>query len=283
MTSEPVSNLSRLVETIAKLRSPDGCPWDREQTHRSLGRFLLEESYEVLEAIHLDDSAKLKEELGDLLLQIVLNSRIAQDANQFDIEDVAKGINEKMVRRHPHVFGETTLNTAQEVVAQWDELKAKERKQDSSALAGVPEHMPALLKALKISEKAVAQGFEWTNEMDVWKQLESELSEFKEAACQLAEAASLEPAIRDKRLNELDLEMGDVLFTMANLARWHGLNPEESLLRAIAKFKTRFMHMENVSQRPLKELSVSQLEALWSQAKEATAPQNLDEEGKVRR
>lgn len=260
------TNIEKLIATIARLRAPNGCPWDREQTHRTLARFLLEEAYEVLEAIHLDDSEKLKEELGDVLLQVVLNAQVAKDANEFDIEDVARTINEKMIRRHPHVFGETSLTTAEEVLAQWDELKAQEKQEgkDDSCLEGVPKTLPALMQALKISEKAVAQGFEWTAESDIWEQLKSELDEFREAA---ENAQGLKGEVAEPLRKEMDLEMGDILFTMVNIARWHGLNPEESLLMALEKFKQRFYEMEKKSRRPLKELTAGDWDALWKEAK----------------
>jgi tetrapyrrole methylase family protein/MazG family protein len=172
------SHLEQFITTVAKLRSPEGCPWDREQTHKSLARYLLEEAYEVMEAIHEGDPEKIKEELGDLLLQIVLNSQVAKDDGNFTIEDVAASINAKMIRRHPHVFADSKVDTAEGVVSQWQELKAKEKQEKldissaepekkESALAGVPKTMPALLQALKISEKAVNQGFEWEREADV--------------------------------------------------------------------------------------------------------------------
>jgi tetrapyrrole methylase family protein / MazG family protein len=274
------SQFEQLTNTIARLRAEDGCPWDREQTHRSLARYLLEETYEVLEAIHLDDSEKLKEELGDLLLQIVLNSQIAKEAGQFDIEDVARTINEKMIRRHPHVFGDDKLETAQQVLSQWDELKAKEKKPDKgstngSLLGEVPRTMPALLQALKISEKAVYQGFEWPDEESLWQCLDSELQELREAIVNFRGKVGKDGQknINDPKLVpflvELNLEMGDVLFSLVNLARWHSLNPEESLLMAIDKFKKRFQHMEKFANRPLKELSFEEWTELWQKAKTA--------------
>src|SRR5579885_1643984 len=178
------SQLLQFVDTIARLRAPDGCPWDREQDHKTLARYLLEETYEVLEAIHADDSKKLCEELGDLLLQIVLNAQVAKDTGEFDIEDVARSINEKMIKRHPHVFGDKKVDSANQVKLQWEELKDEERKQErphESAMDGIPKTMPALLQALKVSEKAVSQGFEWHKEGDVWLKLESELDELRSA------------------------------------------------------------------------------------------------------
>ncbi len=257
--------IDQFIATIARLRAPDGCPWDRQQDHDTLARYLLEETYEVLEAIHSGDPHKLKEELGDLLLQIVLNAQIASEAGHFDIQDVAEAINQKMIKRHPHVFADINLDSAQQVVKQWEELKDMEKQASGyaqGALESVPKTLPALLQALKISEKAVSQGFEWNNEQEVWQKLFSELDELK------AEMA-LPP---DKSLRRaIDLEMGDVLFTLVNVARWQRLNPEESLLLAIDKFKDRFGKMEELSERPLKDLNKSELAALWQRAKAATA------------
>jgi len=257
------SHLEQFITTIARLRAPDGCPWDREQSHATLARYLLEEAYEVLEAIHLDDPQKLREEMGDLLLQIVLNAQIAKENGHFDIEDVARSINEKMISRHPHVFGDSKASTPGEVVAQWEELKEREKKSGndkSSAIDGIPRTLPALLQALKISEKAVSQGFEWNNEEEVWEKLYSELTELKEAI-------ALPP--QDSRRRDIDLELGDVMFVLVNIARWENLNPEESLLLANEKFKERFRKMEELSARPLKELSKAELGSLWNRAKAA--------------
>lgn len=269
------TNLEQFIATIARLRAPDGCPWDLEQTHESLARYAIEEAYEVQEAIHSGEPEKLKEELGDLLLQVVLHAQVAKDAGTFDIEDVARGINEKMIRRHPHVFGDKKIGDAKAVVGQWEEIKKKEKSEAKSqsgangdappsAIDGVPIAMPALLQALKISEKAVTQGFEWENEGQVWEKLDSELIELKEAI------SNPDMSRQDKRVaakHEIDLEMGDVLFTLVNIGRWHGLNPEESLLLAIDKFKQRFREMEILSDAPLKTLSTAQLDNLWTRAK----------------
>jgi MazG family protein len=276
------SHLEQFIATVAKLRSPEGCPWDREQTHKSLARYLLEEAYEVMEAIHEGDPEKIKEELGDLLLQIVLNSQVAKDDGNFTIEDVAASINAKMIRRHPHVFADSTVDTAEGVVSQWQELKAKEKaeKQKSadgqvekkeSALAGVPKTMPALLQALKISEKAVNQGFEWEKEADVWAKLHSEISELQEAISHpdLVSPKNGQQKDVDKAKQEVALEFGDALFCMVNLARWHALDPEECLLMTINKFKSRFEWMEENSGRPLKDHSAEQLNDLWEGAKSA--------------
>ncbi len=182
------SQFEQFCQTIASLRGPDGCPWDREQTYKSLTRYLLEETYEVLEAINANDFTKLKEELGDLLLQIILQSQLGSEEGRFNIEDVIEGINTKMIARHPHVFADQKLKTSTEVLVQWEELKEAEKKagaigvesdNEASVLGNIPTALPALLKALKISEKAVNKGFEWEKEEDIWKQLESEIEEFK--------------------------------------------------------------------------------------------------------
>jgi tetrapyrrole methylase family protein/MazG family protein len=263
-----VSNLDKLIATVAHLRSPEGCPWDREQTHASLARYLLEEAYEVLEAIHLDDNEKLKEELGDLLLQVVLNAQLAKDEGRFDIDDVACAINEKMIRRHPHVFADTTCASTEAVLAQWDNLKAIEQKnKPKSVLDGVNPTAPALMQALKISEKAVAQGFEWPSENDIWLQLTSELAEFKQAVKDFQKQKS---QINSPSKVDMNLELGDILFTVVNIGRFHGLNAEESLLAAVKKFKDRFSKMEQLAPCSLKELSISQWEKLWVEAKIAT-------------
>jgi MazG family protein len=258
MTLDSNTALAKFIATIARLRAPDGCPWDREQTHETLARYLLEETYEVLEAIHLGDPEKLKEELGDLLLQIALNAQVAKDSGHFDIQDVAQAINNKMIKRHPHVFADAKVDSASDVRMAWEDLKEREKGEKGekgSALDGVTPTLPALLQALKISEKAVRQGFEWRNQDEVWEKLLSELDELK------AEIKS------GGKREDIHLELGDVLFTIVNVARWQDLNPEESLLLAIDKFKQRFHHMEKQTDRPLKELSADELEALWVQAK----------------
>jgi tetrapyrrole methylase family protein/MazG family protein len=290
------SHFEQLCQTIATLRGPEGCPWDREQTYKSLTRYLIEEAYEVLDAINTDDFEKLKGELGDLLLQIVLQAQLAQEHGHFDIEEVAKAINEKMIARHPHVFSNTKVQTSEEVLAQWEELKEAERlvkgkthsknsyldnTGKSSALTGVPEGMPALLKALKISEKAVNRGFEWEKEEDIWAQLDSELEEFRQethkenGSVRGIDTDQIKGRKRSVASDELYLEMGDVLFTMVNLARWHKIDPEEALLLAIEKFKKRFQLMEEKANHALKKMTVSQLEELWRQVKEDLKKEKL--------
>lgn len=262
------SHLDQFIATVARLRAPDGCPWDREQTHKTLARYLLEEAYEVLEAIHEGDPEKLKEELGDLLLQIVLNAQVATDEGQFTIQDVAEGINAKMIRRHPHVFADAKVEDARGVVNQWQKLKQEEKKsrqeEAKSALSGVPRTMPALMQALKVSEKAVNQGFEWNNEADVWDKLESEIVELKEA---ISSPLMTQPEKHSQAKEEVALEFGDMLFCMVNLARWHALDPEECLLMTINKFRERFEWMERNAPGPLKEQNADELNDLWEKAK----------------
>ncbi|MBX9690568.1 MAG: nucleoside triphosphate pyrophosphohydrolase [Candidatus Obscuribacterales bacterium] len=256
-----MSSIQEFIRTIARLRAPDGCPWDKEQDHKSLARYLLEESYEVLEAIHQEEPAKLKEELGDLLLQIVLHAQIASEKGDYDMEAIAAGINAKMISRHPHVFGEKKLDSAGAVVTQWEELKKQEAKnngEQGSIIDSVPRALPALLKSLKVSEKAVSQGFEWRDFDELWQKVMSEIEELKEAL-------AMEPG--PERQKEVELDLGDVLFCMVNVARWNKLNPEESLLVAIDKFRQRYKKMEELSERPLNELSKDELAQYWQKAK----------------
>lgn len=269
--NENPSAIDSFVKTIATLRGPNGCPWDKEQTHTSLARYVLEETYEVVEAIHEGDPKKLREELGDLLLQVVLNAQVAKDNGDFDFNDVANDINEKMISRHPHVFSDAKAENADAVLKQWDDLKEAEKKasgkadsEEKSALAGIQKTLPALLQALKISEKAVSKGFEWNQESEIWEQLDSEIKELKEALAK----PNFDKAKRDEReFRDVELEFGDVFFTVVNLARWHTINPEETLILAIEKFKKRFAAMEKMRTKPLKELSSSEYQALWDEAK----------------
>ncbi len=270
MSTKERTALESFIETIAFLRGPDGCPWDKEQTHSSLARFLIEETYETLEAIHLGDPARLKEELGDLLLQIVLNAQVACDQGHFDIQDIAEAINDKIVRRHPHVFGGAKAKTAQEVRLAWEDLKEEERgAEGSSALDGVTAYLPALLKALKVSEKAVSHGFEWQDQEQLWEKLTSEIGELK---------AEIDAEKPDKE--RIHLELGDVLFTLVNVARWQELNPEESLIMSIDKFKERFRKMEELAGSSLKDMPAENLKSLWQEAK--TKTQAPDQKSVVR-
>ncbi len=243
-----------LVEIIARLRAPDGCPWDRQQTHQTLRANLLSECYEVLEALDNANSVELCEELGDLLLQIVLHAQIARDSGEFEIADVIEGIATKIIHRHPHVFGSGKAATAEEVMHNWEALKREERPEDASILEGVPEDMPALAYAYEISRRAVRVGFEWENIEGVIDKLIEEIKEIKEAD-------SPEEKAR---------EFGDLLFTLVNYGRWLEIDSESALREANRKFYKRFSYMEELCRRrdlSLDKLSLSELDDLWEEAK----------------
>ena len=254
MIMDRFENLKRLIEIISILRSPQGCPWDREQNHKTLKENLLQETYEALDAIDSEDFNELKEELGDVLLQVVLHSQIASEEGKFDIEDVAKTISEKLIRRHPHVFGDVQVKGSEEVIANWEQIKKQEKPERKSALSGVAKAQPALLMAAELSKKAVKTGFEWPNVDSLWECLDSEIQEFKEEV-----SKDDKPAMEE--------EFGDILFTMVNVARWHGIEPELALLSANKKFEKRFQAMESLAARDLKEYNIDELEELWQEVK----------------
>jgi tetrapyrrole methylase family protein/MazG family protein len=258
---ENLDRFETLVEIIARLRAPDGCPWDRKQTHLSLREYLLEECYEALEALDERDTEKLKGELGDILLQIMLHAQIAAEAGEFDIGDVIKGLNEKLIYRHPHVFGTTEVSSAEEVSHNWEKLKSKERSEDTSMLESVPKHMPALSYAYEISRRAVNVGFEWRNMEGVIDKVVEEIREIKDSADG----------------EEKEGEFGDLLFTIVNIARWEGIDPETALRGANNKFFRRFACMEDLCrQRNLvfADLSFDEKNALWEEAKEIVRKEN---------
>ena len=242
------------VDIIARLRAPDGCPWDKEQTHRSLRENLLSETYEVLEALDEADSAKLCEELGDLLLQIVLHAQIAKDDGEFIIDDVIKSISEKIIRRHPHIFGDKKVKDSAEVMHNWEVLKKGEREEGKSMLAGVPGQMPALAYAYEISRRAVRVGFEWENIDGVIDKIIEEIGEIKEANTK----------------EEKTQELGDLLFTLVNFARWQGIDAESALREANRKFYRRFSGVEELCRQRGKEmqkLTLKEWDDLWEEAK----------------
>lgn len=245
------------VEIIARLRSPEGCPWDRAQSHQSIAKNMVEEAYEAVHAIETDDIAGLREELGDVLLQVVLHAQIARDEGQFEIEDVIVGITDKIVRRHPHVFGEGTAGTPDEVHRRWDEIKRDEKAEKGKGLLDeVPHAMPALMLAQTISRKAVSAGFEWESLDGVWAKVHEELDELKAVSPGSVEAAD---------------EIGDVLFTIVNLARKQGIDAETALRGTCDKFRRRWSVMEEVAAgqgRDIAELDLDEQEGLWQQAKE---------------
>lgn len=249
-----VKELNELIDVIAKLRAPGGCQWDREQTHRSLRPNMLEEAYEAVDAIDDGDMKNLKEELGDVLLQVVLHSQIASEEGAFTIEDVAKGIKDKLIHRHPHVFGNVKVNSTKEILDNWDKLKAEEKTHRKSAMDGISRAQSALMSAQKISKKAVKTGFEWPDEKSLYECIFSEFDEFKEA----------EKAQNKEQMEE---EFGDILFATVNLARWNKIDAEQSLLKANKKFMTRFRKMEELATKPLNEYSFEEYDALWKEAK----------------
>ncbi len=252
------------VNTIAALRAPGGCPWDREQTHESIARNMIEEAYEAVDAIEQHDAAHLREELGDVLLQVVLQSQIAADAGEFTVADVCHDVNEKMIRRHPHVFGEEAAASADEVLSIWDNVKLAEKSASDAQeeaskglLDAVPVSFPALLQAYKISRKAVAVGFEWETVEEVWAKVEEEIAEFKQA-CQNGTA------------EEKELEFGDVLFSLVNVARKEGIDAETALRASCRKFRERWAFMEGAAWGQglrIEELSMEEMQQLWDQAK----------------
>ena len=251
-------NLEELIAVIAKLRAPDGCPWDREQTHSSLCPNMLEEAYEAVDAIDDNDMAHLREELGDVLLQVVLHSQIASENGDFTIEDVAKELKEKLIHRHPHVFGSAKIGTAEDVKDAWDKLKAEEKTERKSAMDGISRCQAALISAQKISKKAVKTGFECPSEESLYECIMSEFDEFKQAKAE-----------GDKV--HMEEEFGDILFATVNLARWNKIDAEQALLKANKKFETRFRKMEELANKPLNEYSFEEFDTLWRQAKKELA------------
>lgn len=252
--AEPASGLDRLVHIVDRLLGPGGCPWDQEQTHDSLKKYLLEEAYEVLDAIDSGSSDKLKEELGDLLLQPIMHAQMQKRDGGWDIDEVADAISDKLVRRHPHVFGDTTVHDADEVLRNWDQIKKSEGKEEQSILAGVPKGMASLLRAHEISKRAARVGFEWPSLDAVFEKLAEE-------------EAELSAAIATGEKAEIESEIGDLLFTVVNVARWLDVEPEEALRKMLNRFSGRFQAMEASSAKPLRELGAEEWEELWEKAK----------------
>ena len=251
---QKLEQFATLVEIIARLRAPDGCPWDRKQTHTSLRENLLQECYEVLEALDEGDSGKLGEELGDLLMQIVLHSQIATESGEFEMGDVISSINTKLIRRHPHVFGSLKVKDAEEVVHNWEVLKQGERGADSSMLESVPKPMPALGYSQEIQRRVAQIGFDWEDIDGVIDKLAEEVGEFKRAGSQERRAE----------------EFGDLLFTLANIARRLGVDLEAALRQANQRFYRRFTYMEEVCRQRginLGKLSFDEQNILWEEAK----------------
>ena len=249
-------NLDKLIETVRTLRSPQGCEWDRAQTHKSLRPNMLEEAYEAVDAMDSGDIKHLKEELGDVLLQVLLHSQIADDEGEFNLDDVAKGLNEKLIHRHPHVFGDVKVSSTQDIIDNWDKLKKEEKPHRKSAMDGISKSQSALMSAQKISKRAVKQGFEWPDEKSLYECINSEFQEFKEA-------------VNEKNAEHMEEEMGDILFALVNLARWNKIDAEQALLKANKKFMTRFRKMEDLATKPLTDYSFEEYDKLWKAAKKA--------------
>jgi MazG family protein len=253
--------LQRLVEIMARLRAPDGCPWDREQSFDTIKKFTVEETYEVLDAIDRRDWAGLREELGDFILQAVFYAQMASEDGLFSIGDCLDAINEKLIRRHPHIFGDETAGTGDEVLKLWEAVKAEEKRGKVEApkglLDGIPRAQPALIEAQQISSKAARTGFDWSCADDVIAKLHEEIAEFRVAR----DAGSTD---------EMEDELGDLMFTIVNLARFAKVDPEQALRRTNAKFRKRFAHVEKrlaESGEQVAGTSIDRLEELWQEAK----------------
>ncbi|MGB7434519.1 MAG: nucleoside triphosphate pyrophosphohydrolase [Candidatus Acidiferrum sp.] len=263
----------KLVALMGRLRAPNGCPWDREQTHATLRTYLIEEAYEVLDALDSTDDAKFAEELGDLLLQVLFHAQIAHEEGRFDINDVMREIYEKMIRRHPHVFGEKQAKDAAEVLRNWERIKAEERKgkmkeggpakepaEAPSVLEGVPRTLPALLEANQLTRKAARIGFDWESVDGIFEKLEEEVHELREVL-----------AARPADASRVEGEVGDILFVAVNLARFLDIDPEIALKKTSAKFSRRFRQMERVARdqgTTIAQVPRSKMETLWEQAKQ---------------
>ncbi len=256
--------ITRLRQIVARLRAPDGCPWDREQTHASLRPALVEETYEVLAAIEANDDANLREELGDVLLHVVLHSQIAGERGAFDFDAVAAEVAAKMIRRHPHVFAEDRARDSASVLKRWEEIKREEKgvSADASALAGLPAGLPALMRAQKAQGKAAKVGFDWPTVAEVEAKIREEIAEV-EAETALGPGQNAD-AVAD--------ELGDLMFATVNLARWHKLDAEATLNRATDKFVRRFQRIEDALRAAGKrweDATFEELDALWEQAKKS--------------
>jgi tetrapyrrole methylase family protein/MazG family protein len=260
VSESATDRFGELVQIMARLRGENGCPWDREQTHASIKPYLLEETYEVLESIDENDPAKLEEELGDLALQVVFHAQMADEAGLFTIADVLRGINEKLRRRHPHIFGDVKADTAQEVLFNWEQIKKLEREKAqgrASLLDGVPRELPALLRAHRLQEKASRVGFDWNEARQVFQKVEEELAE-------------LRAAMESEQPDRMEAELGDLLFSLVNLGRFIAVNPEDALRKTIARFIARFQYIEEELARrgtAPGQVTLDEMDALWAEAK----------------
>lgn len=259
MNEEPAKSFGKLSAIVDRLMGDNGCPWDRVQTRESLKPYLVEETYEVLEALDSNDPEKIKDELGDLMYQILFHSKISELQDEFSIRDVVDNLSEKMVRRHPHIFEEGKLHTPDQVLDQWETIKKKEKasQHHKSVLDGVPNHLPALAYAQKLTRKAAKHGFDWDRITDVFAKLDEEIAEFKSAVLQGKE-------------EDIAGELGDILFVLVNVARHQKIDAEEALRGTNNKFVKRFQHIERAVEKTgktLKETSLADLERHWQDAK----------------
>ena len=253
-------SFDRVVKVIETLRGPNGCPWDKEQTRESIKPLLIEEAYEVLEAIEEKDPELIKEELGDLLLQVIFHAQIAKESNEFTIKEILDVLYDKMVRRHPHVFKGKDAKTSKEVLKQWEEIKKKEKKDKNkkSLLEGIPKALPALLYAQRLQDKASRVGFDWENVSQVYEKFKEEIEEF-------------ENAFAEGKKEKMEEEIGDLFFTLINISRFLKINPEDALKKTAKKFISRFHSMEkNIEETGsiIENLSLNELDKLWEKAKE---------------
>lgn len=249
----PQAAFKRFVQIVRRLRAE--CPWDREQTHQSLRHSLIEEAYEVIEALDTHNLEELRRELGDLLLHIAMHATIAEQGKEFTLEDVLSDITDKLIRRHPHVFGTRRAHTAHEVKQHWERLKMREGR--TSLLDGIPRHLPALQRALRVQERASRVGFDWTHEREVWNKVREEGEELRRALLR-------------KRREKKEEEFGDYLFALVNYARFVGVEPETALRRTVAKFTKRFRYIEQELAKQGKDVhdsSLEEMDALWNKAK----------------
>lgn len=248
--SDPFAKLSLIMDLLL---GPHGCPWDREQTHATLKKYLLEEAYETIEAIDQNDPEAIAEELGDLILQPVFHMRLAERAGTFGFDEPLRRITDKLIRRHPHVFGETLVKDANEVLQNWDKIKQTEKPR--SILAGVPQALPALARAHEVSKRAARAGFEWLDFDGVLDKVHEEVAELKQA-------------VKDGDKEHVRDEVGDLLFTIVNIARWQKIDAEDALRVMLNRFQSRFSSMEDQASKPLQELTPEEWDDLWNQAKE---------------
>jgi len=259
-----LSKFQEFIDVVRKLRAPDGCPWDKEQTHDTLRQYLIEEAYELVEAIEENDDELIKEELGDVLLQVILHSVIAEETTRFSIEDVLTKISEKMIRRHPHVFGDVEANTPEQVLKNWDQIKKAEKAQKpqketgNSLLNSVPKHLPALMRTEKLQKRAARHGFDWPDVSGALNKLKEEIAE-------------MEDAIKNNHSENIKEEVGDLIFSVVNVARKLDIQAEDALQQTNKKFIKRFNYIEEKIEsfnKQMKDCSLEELDKFWEEAKQ---------------